>query len=200
MPMPVSVMTNVTPVAPPVARAHVDVDGDTSGRRKFDSTTQEVHENLTDAGRITAIAACHARPHIDIEPERFRVRQWRQHLRSFADKRAEIERNVFHHHAAGFRFRYIEDVVNQRQQPPGCIHDGAEAAGRIVVRPTVAQEFLMPENRVERRVHLVAHQGQEHGFIWVAPSAASRAPKAARSARLSAVISDATHGSARADR
>ncbi|WP_157654146.1 hypothetical protein [Burkholderia ubonensis] len=142
-------MTNVTPVAPPVARAHVDVDvdvdGDTSGRRKFDSTTQEVHENLTDAGRITAIAACHARPHIDIEPERFRVRQWRQHLRSFADKRAEIKRNVFHHHAAGFRFRYIEDVVDQRQQPPGGIHDGAEAAGRIVVRPTVAQEFLMPE-------------------------------------------------------
>ena len=80
----------------------------------------------------------------------------------------EIELYPFDIDAAGFKFRHIQDVVDDDQQHLARVHHGRGVEFRLfLIEIRLEQQRVHAENSVQWSANLVAHMGQELAFHQV---------------------------------
>ena len=137
-------------------------------RRELEGIGQQILEDLLQTLGVAAQAAGQRRIEVDVECQLFRLGHVAERSHHAVLNRGEGDLLDFHRDGAGFDFREIEDVVDQREQVGTRRVDGPgelDLLRRQIAGAILAELLAENQDGIERRAQLVGHVREELGLV-----------------------------------
>src|SRR5271155_3758048 len=129
---------------------------------ELDGISNQVENNLAKSEWISNDVVRHGAVHFEGETERLFMCFDSEGLQRIEDGAAHGEGNALNHHAVGFDFRYIKDVVNDSQKAVGKVVNGVEHfSGMWLEVFRVESQLGHADDAIHRRPNFVTHVGQK---------------------------------------